>query len=98
MLHKKKFWDDLCNHSNDCYVGSADFNSFGSPDKVDVYVYNYNSVTCDLQQVCIRYGNEHSDYISAGEIEHVYSVDGLPLYDLAKAVLRNNGKLIWKHN
>ena len=63
-FHQKPFFNDCCGHGG--YIGSVsvkDLESLESnPHKADVYIFEGSF----HQEVCIRYGNESSYYISPG--------------------------------
>lgn len=57
-------WEDGCSHLIiDTYIGSFSLNEF----KYDVYTYEKLNKT----NVCIRYGNRDSDYLSPGTVEQL---------------------------
>jgi hypothetical protein len=66
------FWKDSCNHPEESYIGSAIYSERYFEEgivqykdqKIDVYVFDNPS----SQNVCIRYSNEPSEYISPGTL------------------------------
>lgn len=66
------FWHDFCEHEKDhpsSYQGSFKFD--GS--KYDVYFYPGTEALSE-EDICIRYGDEPHEYISAGDIKRVRQV------------------------
>ena len=87
---------DHCSHPDGSYVGSIEYLNHERKDEwLDVYVYEAPS-GCDGTSVCIRYGNEDSQYISCGNIKHLIS-SGIQrrgdAYELALYVIEKHGKI-----
>ena len=64
----KKYWTNHCNHKEDAYVCSYEtIELVGGTaryleHKIDMYVYDGDLGT----EICLRYGNEPHEYMSAG--------------------------------
>lgn len=83
------FWFDFCDHEKDhpgSYQGSFKFD--GS--KYDVYYYlSGHKVAPKTMDICIRYGQEDHEYISAGDIDRVrQTVKNIPTYKLYEMALK----------
>ena len=67
---KNPYWENKCEHYDDEYVGSINFVTVENKKyitvKFDIYVYENKSEQC--QHICIRYGDNINEYISAGTI------------------------------
>lgn len=67
------YWPDLCGHTrpNDRFLGSF----IVDDDVYDVFVYQDNALSAPKpdMHVCIRYGDEDSQYISPGNAEEFVS-------------------------
>jgi hypothetical protein len=75
-------FENHCNHSKESYVGSFFFDGWH-----DVYVFP-NPRYDKIGEVCIRYGNEGSEYISPGGITGFMENQTLmPEYIIAKAMI-----------
>jgi len=93
-LHKQKYkpeFHDHCNHVQGSYVGSiTDLEGKW----YDIYVYK-SEINKDSQDVCIRYGDEGSQYISPGSILNVISclrADN-EIYELAIHIILKHGTI-----
>lgn len=89
---KEAKFTNHCFHEPETFVGS-----FGHEGKAyDVYVYTDYHEGASL---CIRYGNEGCEYISAGEILRAAQRSyGYPLYKKAIDLIIEKGKLRWTAN
>jgi hypothetical protein len=101
-------WADACNHGKECYVCS--FETFHrSHDKAskevfltqaDLYVFPHKWYG---HEVCIRTGNEGSDYISPGGLGEFLRHSNSPYhtthrdeYDIAAQILIAFGTMTWE--
>lgn len=84
-------WSNECHHDEDCYIGSFDYLGKG----YDVYVFG----TRVEQSVCIRYGDEASEYYSPGSIsEFLRNCRNLEVYESAYRVIKSEGGFIYRRN
>ena len=65
-MYKVGYWFDGCEHPKESYVGSFSINTR----KFDIYLYDDNG----KEKVCVRFGNEHHEYLSLGDLKMVCSV------------------------
>ena len=74
QLRRKRYWQDGCNHSDECYVGSAKFIDYfyskGIRDATElcIDVYVFPDGLNNQQRVCIRCSDECPDYIGPGTV------------------------------
>jgi len=101
FMSSKRHWENHCNHGDGCFIGSGNYilvhYKHEEPLKrwIDVDVYEDSIGT----SVCIRYGNEPSEYISAGLLaDFMFSVNKNEDYGQAWSIMRENGKLSYHKN
>jgi hypothetical protein len=84
-------WTDGCNHDSAAYVGS--FETLG--EKYDLYVFSDEMYG---NNVCIRCGNEPSNYASPGGIVGLIqgAQVGMESYKDALELILSLGKIVWK--
>ena len=95
-LYKQKntpHYTDTCKHPDSSYVGSIQLHS-PEIEWLDVYVYEDEIIGTT---VCIRYGNEDSQYYSPGHILNVMRSD-VTAYFLAAIVIEKHGKITYERN
>ena len=63
----KPFWEDGCQHGEDCYVGSFRTET----EKIDVYLYT----TLRDHEICLRFGNDCHEYYSPGPLLQFLNLD-----------------------
>jgi len=101
-LHEQKdtpHWTDHCRHPEGSYLGSIlSFNN-GKEEWLDIYVYE-DRLSHEGLSVCIRYGNEGSDYYSPGSILNVirHSGRGDRPSDYALHIMRKKGVITYVRN
>jgi hypothetical protein len=62
-IKRKPFFTNHCQHKDTEFVGAAEYwQGAGKQKQIDVYIHG------DDQEVCIRYGEEGSEYITAGTV------------------------------
>ena len=89
MLSGQQF-ENLCEHPQECYLGSFQYvcNVGDTPLRADVYVY---TDFMSAQQVCLRVGNEGSDYVTVGTVLDLLiraqQIDASLLYQYAAALI-----------
>jgi hypothetical protein len=80
---------DHCGHGIECYVGSFSHDS----KKYDVYVYDDH---VDHASVCIRYGDEDYEYMSAGSLLGMAKRShNFPIYQKALELIEEKGRLAY---
>jgi hypothetical protein len=91
-LHKQQYkpvFHDHCNHLQGSYVGSiTDLEGKW----YDIYVYKA-TLNKNSQDVCIRYGEEDSQYISPGSLLNVLDNLKSEVYELAAHVILKHGTI-----
>ena len=92
-------WECHCGHPEGSYVGSIlSINHALKEEWLDVYVY---IGALGNQDVCIRFGNEGSEYHSPGSILNVIrygkELNHKP-YDLALHLIRKHGQILFVRN
>lgn len=97
-IHGPFFIND-CGHNG--YVGSFYLWKKGMQrEYYDVYIFDVKPFAEDeRQEVCIRYGDEPSEYISPGSVTEFISrkLCGEP-HDSAIDLLKLKGKFVWSFN
>jgi len=72
QLRRKRYWQDGCNHPDECYVGSAKFTNYskgvGKTTEHCIDVYVFPDGRDNAQHVCIRCSDECPDYIGPGTV------------------------------
>jgi hypothetical protein len=72
QLRRKRYWQDRCNHPDECYVGSAKFIDYSKGIReatepcIDVYVFT--DQFDNKQHVCVRYSDRCPDYMGPGTV------------------------------
>lgn len=93
---RKQRWEDHCGHlkeKSSVYVASCRLGEGEKWHDIVLYSLDYDP---DVQYVCLRYGNEPSEYISPGSLGMFYAaVDTDPLYKMAANILNKRGHLKW---
>lgn len=89
-----------CSHKKSEYLGSVSYQEIDNVKKtvkecwLDIYIFNKKH-----QEVCIRYGNEASEYYSPGPLKNfILSVYNNDIYKLALEVIQEKGKIIFVKN
>ena len=95
-IRNKPYYKDLCDHGPACFMGSTTYQEFSGQELVDrhIDVYVWEGSHGKEQNVCIRYGIEDSEYISAGNMVHFVKTaeDNMHLaYSYAMGVLQAKG-------
>jgi len=91
-FRQQRYFPDHCNHDESEYVGSVSyFRRVGELVLLDVYVWSNSRG----QDVCIRYGDEGHQYISAGSLWDFLCSDfsALTDYQAARATMMHYGRL-----
>jgi len=98
-MSDKPYFQDQCDHGSECFIGSGSFYQKNRGEEpvechIDVHVYN-DSLG---QSVCIRYGNDGHQYISAGSVsQFLRSAQGVSeIYREAWDIMRENGKVEYR--
>lgn len=69
-------WKDECKHKEGTYLCSFDlletFHGVTQNNKYDVYIFDLGSIGF-RDHICIRYGNEGSEYYSPGSLLEMFS-------------------------
>lgn len=100
-------YTDSCEHGPECYVCSI--REFRHPHNKETEAGKYTYYDLYLfpqkhygMEVCIRYGNEGSEYISPGSLMEflahantTYHFTARDVYYLAAQIIRNKGTCIW---
>lgn len=91
-------WQDHCEHGLDAYVCSFTVTraSGGVFTQKEYDLYLFDQPTMGTE-VCIRYGNKDSEYISPGRLGDFMSSSGWhnPEYREAQRILKDLGTLTW---
>lgn len=90
-------WTDECNHGKEHYLGTVSNYGIGGVYKVDVYVFPEKHRG---HNICIRFGNEPSEYYSPGSIDTLAMgiQAGMEVYKIALQLILFKGKFIWTRN
>jgi len=88
------FHPDQCNHGEHCYRGSIQYQEGTKTEKLDVYVFEQQ----EKQSICIRYGDEPSQYYSPINdwIIFIRQAEDMPSYREALKVLTYTGRLTYQ--
>lgn len=83
------YWEDGCSHFIlDTYIGSFSIDE----EKYDVFTYEKSNKT----HICIRYGNEDSEYLSPGSVRQTQKIihdnPDLVVYTTALSMVLNKTK------
>lgn len=85
---------DACSHGAECYVGTFAYQSgVRAPRQTfDLYVYDNGG----RQEICMRYGDGDSDYVSPGRtVDFIRASDHNPKYRAGVDLLVKKGAIVW---
>jgi hypothetical protein len=85
-------WKNLCNHSASDYLMTIKIPNYYK-ETLDIYIFE-NKESCLGQQVCMRYGNEDSEYYSMGNIINIIEILDLK-YEVLLNILKSRGQFKW---
>lgn len=91
-------WTDCCQHPPESYVASFEIANYQRQQMEHYDLYVYASKCSGKQDVCIRYGDECSQYISPGPLGGFLTHNDHEPYMTAIRILLAFGKVSWAAN